>query len=156
MRGGADARRSAIELAGLRARGLDQVVERFERKRGIGDENERQRADLGRRLEIAHQQHRQVGAQRFVDGVGAGREQHGVAVGLRPRHRAQRGHAAARGLRVDQHLLAPGFREFLAEQSGHCVGTRTYHDEHRAARKVLRVRREGEQRHHHGERGPRS
>jgi hypothetical protein len=89
MRGGADTRRGAVELARLRAGGLHHVIERLERERGVGDENERQRANLGRRLEVAQEQHRKVGTQRLVDGVGAGGEQHSVAVWLRPCDAAQ-------------------------------------------------------------------
>jgi hypothetical protein len=123
------------------AGGLDEIGHRFDRQRGVGDEDERQCADAGNRLEITQQHDRQVGTQRFIDRVGTGRQQHGMAVGLRPRHGPHGDHAATGRLRIDQHLLTPGLRQFLAEQSRHGVRARPHHDEDRPGRIVLRVRR---------------
>ena len=71
-------------LPGLRARELDQVVERFDRQCAVGEQEKRERADRRHRLEVAQQVDRQVRAQRLHDRVGAGGEQHGVAVGRAP------------------------------------------------------------------------
>ena len=71
-----------------------------------------------------------IGAERRVDGVGAGGDQHGVAVGLRLRHLARRDVAAGAAPVLDDDAVAPFLGEPLAEDARNRIGRPTRREGH--------------------------
>ena len=139
----ADARRGIRHAARFGLGRLDQLVERVERRAGLGHEHEVGIVDRRDRHEVAHQLERLVRDQRFVDGVRVRHQQQRVAVGRALGDRVGADDRAGAGAVVDDHVLPQRLLQPLcddaAEDIGRAAGCERHDDADRASRVVLRV-----------------
>ena len=138
------ARRGVVDLAGLAAGELDQLLHVPGRQRRMHHHDAGLSADQRDRREVVDRLVRQLGVQRRADGVGLRCQQQRVAVGWRPGHRLGADRGTRTGPVVDHHLLPQPLAQLLRHHAGRSVDRATRRERHddadRPAGKVLRQR----------------
>jgi hypothetical protein len=147
----AGAGRRIVELARLRLRQRDQLLQRLRRHGRIDDQHEVRIVDRRDGREVAHQLERLAGHQRLVDGVGVRHQQQRVAVGRALRDDVGTHDRASAGPVLDDERLPHCFLQPLRDETRidvcRTARGKRYDDLHRPRRIVLRERA----RHHGGQ-----
>ena len=109
------------ELARLRLRERDQILDCFRRHRVVHDQHEGRRDDERHRRKIAHGVERQLRKQGRIHYEWKRMQERRVAVGRRPRGKLGADVAVRPGAVIDEHALAREFRHLRSDETRHDV-----------------------------------